>query len=54
MYTLQCEGCQMGQSSDVLLNEVAAYHSCPLIEVSLYCILNVGKDFPKPEGTVCV
>ena len=36
MYMYQCEGFQMGQSSGVLLQEVAAFQRCPLIEVSLY------------------
>ena len=33
MHTCQCEGCQMGQRSDVLLMEEAAFQRCPLIEV---------------------
>ena len=33
MYTCQCEGCQMEQSRDVLLKEVAAIWRCPLIDV---------------------
>ena len=36
MYRCECKDCQMGQSSDVLLKEVAAFWRCPLIEVSLY------------------
>ena len=36
MYTCQCKGCQMGQSSGVLLKEVAAYQRCPLVEGSPY------------------
>ena len=36
MYTCQCEGCQMGQSSGVLLKAVTAFQRCPLIENSLY------------------
>ena len=39
MYTCQCKGCQIGQSSDVLLKEVAAFRRCPLIKVSLYTIV---------------
>ena len=35
MYTCQCERCQMGQSSGVLLKEVSAFQRCPLIEVLL-------------------
>ena len=33
MYT-----CQKGKSSGVLLNEVAAFQRCPLVEVSLYLL----------------
>ena len=29
----------MGQSSGVLFKEVSAFQRCPLIEVSLYCVL---------------
>ena len=36
MYTCQCEGLQMGQSSGVLLEEVSAFQRCPLIQASLY------------------
>ena len=36
MYTGQYEGFQMRQSSGVLLKEVAAFWSCPLMEPSLY------------------
>ena len=36
MYTCQCEGLLMGQSSGVLFKEVSAFQRCPLIEVSLY------------------
>ena len=36
MYTCQCEECQIGQSSGVLLKEVAAFGRCPLIEVFHY------------------
>ena len=36
MYTCQCEGCKMGQSSGVLLKEVDAFQRCLLIEVPLY------------------
>ena len=45
MYTCQCEGFQMGQSSGVLLKEVAVFQRCPLIEVSMYFqyILNLQK-----------
>ena len=41
MYTCQCDGFQMGQSSGVLLKEVSAFQRCPLIEVPLlqYSIL---------------
>ena len=35
MYTCQCEGLQMGQSSGVLFKEVSAFRKCPLLEVSL-------------------
>ena len=43
MYTCQCEGCQMGQSSGVLLKEVAAFWRCPSIEVSLYKSSNMQQ-----------
>ena len=33
MSTCQCKGCQIGQSSGVLLKEVAAFQRCPLVEV---------------------
>ena len=36
MYTCQCEGLQMGQSSGVLLKEVATIQRCPLIVNALY------------------
>ena len=36
MYTCQCEGCQVEQSSGVLLKQVAAFQRCPLVEVTLY------------------
>ena len=36
MYTCQHEVFQMGQSSGVLLKEVAAFQRCPLIAVSTY------------------
>ena len=36
MYTCQCEGLQMGQSSGVLFKEVSAFQRRPLIEVLLY------------------
>ena len=36
MCTCQCEGCQMGLSSVVLLKEVAAFRRCSLTEASLY------------------
>ena len=38
MYTCQCKGCHMGQSSGVLLKEAAAFRRCPLIEFSLWTI----------------
>ena len=43
MYTCQCEVLQMGQSSGVLLKEVAAIQRCPLTEISLYCV--IGTPF---------
>ena len=39
MYMCQCEVFQRGQSSGVLLKEVAAFQRCPLIEVSLWYVL---------------
>ena len=33
MYTCQCEGCQKGQSSGVLLRKVTAFQRCPVVEV---------------------
>ena len=35
MDTCQCEGCQMRQNSDVLLEETTAFWRCPFIMVSL-------------------
>ena len=43
MYTCQCKGWQEGQSSGVLLKEVALFLRCPLIEVSLYN-MNIHKQ----------
>ena len=48
MYTSQFEGCQMGQSSGVLLKEVSAFRRCPLIEVSLYVLIAY-----KPFTFIC-
>ena len=36
MYTCQCKGLQMGQSSGVLFKEVSAFQRCPFMEVLLY------------------
>ena len=41
MYTCQCEGCQMGQSSGVLSKEVASFWRCLLIEVFPYSVLTL-------------
>ena len=41
MYTCQCEGLQMRQSSGVLFKEVSAFRRCPLIEVPLYTTADV-------------
>ena len=38
MYVCQLKGCKMGQSSGVLLKEVAVFQKCPLMKVSL-CII---------------
>ena len=35
MYTYQCKGCQVVQSSGVLLKEVAVFQRCPSVEVLL-------------------
>ena len=36
MYTCQCEGLQMGQSSGVLFQEAFVFQRCPLVEVLPY------------------
>ena len=41
MHTCQCEGCHMGESSGVLLEELAALWRCPLMEVPLYIAVSV-------------
>ena len=42
MYTCQCECMiQIGQSSGVLLKEVAVFQRCPLIEILLYSLLSI-------------
>ena len=41
MYTCQCKGCQIGQSSGVLLEAAAALWRCPLIEV--HCTVYSAK-----------
>ena len=35
MYTCQCEGCPMGQRSDVLLKEVAAFQRCHCFSIAI-------------------
>ena len=52
MYMCRCEGCQMGQRNDVLLEEVAAFRRCPLIEDSLYTVHSIQQDLiiTNPRG----
>ena len=47
MYTCQCKGCQMGQSSGVLFKEVAAFQRCPLIEVSYISMLVTDHEMDR-------
>ena len=35
MYTCQCEGLQMGQSSGGMFKAVSAFQRCPLMKVSV-------------------
>ena len=45
LYTYQCKGFQMGQSSGILFKEVTTFQTqrCPLIEVS-YCIYSAQTE----------
>ena len=47
VYTCQCEGCQIGQSSGVLLKGVAAFGRCPLMEVSRTYVCTVCVHRPS-------
>ena len=54
MNMCQCEGCQMGQSSGVLLKEVAVFQRCLMMEVSLYTAgLASRVNYPTLCTAVC-
>ena len=42
MLTRQCKGCQMGQSSGVLLKEMATLRRCSTTEVFLYTYVHTS------------
>ena len=52
MYTCQCEGFQMGQSSGVLLKEVAGFHRFPFLLLKFHCIPLVDLSYRRVSRQV--